>query len=149
MSDLTEKLKGVVAVVEVNGKNPPPTVLVVDDDEFSREVMGEALAALGIAPLLMAQSGRSAVRMLEQLARPPDFIICDIFMPDMDGIEFVGELAQRQYRGGLVLVTGVNVDMLAVARQIALSRKLNVTGTFIKPLHKEALALALGLEAAG
>ena len=149
MSDLTEKPKGVVAVAEVHGKYPTPSVLVVDDDEFSQEVMGEILTSLGIAPLPMAQSGRAAVRALEQLVRAPDFIICDIFMPDMDGIEFVGELAQRHYRGGLVLVTGANVDMLAVARQIALSRKLNVVGSFVKPLYKEALALALGLEPAG
>jgi methyl-accepting chemotaxis protein len=33
-----------------------------------------------------------AVSTLDQMTQPPDIIICDIFMPQMDGIEFVAEL---------------------------------------------------------
>jgi CheY-like chemotaxis protein len=136
-------------VSEASGKNALPTVLVVDDDEFSREVTRTILAPLRLAPLIEAGNGRAGVRALERLTRAPDFIICNIFMPDMDGIEFIGELAKRHYHGGLVLVTREDAEMLAVARQIAQSRKLNVVGSFIKPLHKQALALALGLESVG
>ena len=45
--------------------------------------------------------------------------LCEIFMPDMDGIEFAGALAKRDFVGALILITGVNQDMLEVASIIA------------------------------
>jgi CheY-like chemotaxis protein len=145
MTDSPEKLNGVVVLGGVNGEKALPSMLVVDDDEFSRESMRRALAMLGVAPLQVADSGRAGLLALERMAPPPDFIICDIFMPDMDGIEFVGELGRRSYRGGLILVTGVNTDMLEVAQDIARLRGLNLLAGLVKPLQPRTLALALGL----
>jgi CheY-like chemotaxis protein len=66
-------------------------------------------------------------------------------MPDMDGIEFIAELSRRRYSGGLILVTGVNLDMLDVASDIATMNGLNMLGCFTKPLKRELLGRALGL----
>jgi CheY-like chemotaxis protein len=128
-----------VAIGRVNGTNALPTVLVVDDDEFSRDAMRRALVALGLAPLQVADGGRAGLLALDRLAPAPDFIICDIFMPDMDGIEFVVELGRRHYQGGLILVTGVNTDMLEVAQDIARLRGLNLLAGLVKPLQSDAL----------
>jgi CheY-like chemotaxis protein len=77
----------------------------------------------------------------------PDFLICDVFMPDMDGIEFVGELAKQRYQGGLVLVTGVSQSMLEVASDIAIAKGLRVLGTLTKPVSQASLEKALGMTA--
>jgi CheY-like chemotaxis protein len=120
------------------------SVLIVDDDEFSRAIFCKNLRILGMTDIQEAMNGRAGV---DQMPKPPDFMICDIFMPDMDGIEFVGELAKRNYQGGLILVTGVNQVMLDVAADIALLKGLQVLGTFTKQVQQEALRKVLGLTA--
>ena len=122
-----------------------PLVLIVDDDEFSQEILRRKLALLGLTNVQLAGNGFAALRVLKLLPRPPDFLICDIFMPDMDGIEFVSELAKQRFAGGLMLVTGVNLSMLEVARDIATLKGLNVLGVFQKPVHEDALRKVMGL----
>ena len=123
----------------------PPSVLVVDDDAFSREVMQEMLAAEGVIDIQMADNGRSALRALETMSTPPDLLICDVYMPDMDGIEFMSELAHRQYAGAVVLVTGVDIETLALARDLANGQGLRLLGSFTKPMHQDDLAQMLAL----
>ena len=128
-------------------QNANKSVLIVDDDEFSRAIFLRKMGALGFKDIYEAVNGRTAVVAMDQLQRPPDYLICDIFMPDMDGIEFVAELAKRNYEGGIILVTGVNRDMLDVAADIAILKGLRVMGTFTKPVPLDSLSQALGITA--
>lgn len=121
------------------------SVLVVDDDSFSRDVMREMLAAEGIVDIQIADSGYSAMRALENMPVPPDLLICDVYMPDMDGIEFMSELTQRQYQGGVVLVTGVDLETLTLARDLAMGQGIRLLGTFTKPMRQDDLAQMLAL----
>ena len=120
------------------------SALVVDDDEFAQSNLCGSLRALGFGTIYSANNGRSAVSTLDLMPHPPELIICDVFMPDMDGIEFVVELSRRRYLGGLILVTGVSKDMLEVAKDIALSSGIHVLGSFTKPLSPKTLAFTLG-----
>lgn len=123
------------------------TVLVVDDDAFSREIVRKKLAFWGVTDIHMAGDGAEALHVLSGMACMPDFLICDIFMPGLDGIEFLAALAQRKYAGGVVLITGVNQDMLEVAQTIATKNGLRVLGAFTKPLHHESLGQVMGFSA--
>jgi CheY-like chemotaxis protein len=118
-------------------------VLVVDDDEFSRDLARIALGNLGFTQVQTARDGRDGLRAFDEMPQPPDFLICDVFMPDKDGIEYVAELAARGYRGGLILVSGGDAHMLSLARQIAVESGLNVLGAFTKPLQQHELHQAL------
>ncbi len=123
------------------------SVLIVDDDEFSRALMRKKLELFGVTGIQEAANGRAGVRALAQMPKLPDFLICDVFMPDMDGIEFVGELAKQRYQGGLVLVTGVSQTLLEVASVIAIAKGLRVVGTLTKPVSQASLGKALGMTA--
>jgi response regulator of citrate/malate metabolism len=70
-------------------------------------------------------------------------------MPDKDGIEFVAGLATRGYGGGLILVSGGDVQMLAVARLIAVQSGLNVLAALTKPLQQEALQQVVPMTGSG
>ena len=121
------------------------SVLVVEDDEFSREILRKNLLYLGVADIYSACDGVAGIRVLNSMQQLPDFVICDIFMPDMDGIEFLGELARREYQGGIILMTGVSRDMLQVAQEIASFKGLKMLGACTKPLQYEALSSMMGL----
>ena len=125
---------------------PMHSALVIDDDIFSQAIFRKNLEQMGIADVVMAGNGREAARALDAMPTPPDFLICDIFMPDMDGIEFISALGDRNFGGALVLVTGGDLSMMQMASQLAESGYgLTVLAAIPKPLLPQTLAAALGL----
>jgi CheY-like chemotaxis protein len=121
-----------------------PSVLIIDDDDFSQSILCEVLQAMGLTEVQMAGSARAALRALAQREQLPDYLICDIYMPDMDGIEFLAKLAHQHYPGKLILVSGVDTNMLKVAKTIAVRNGLKVVASLVKPLNSMALEQALG-----
>ena len=65
------------------------TILVVDDDANSRELLRLHLSAAGYA-VQVAEDAISAGYLV--LRSPPDLIITDVHMPHMDGFEFIAAL---------------------------------------------------------
>ena len=119
-----------------------PTFLLVDDDDYSLDFAYLMLGKLGFTQaqrVQMAHDGMEGLRTLDGMPQPPDFIICDVFMPDIDGIEFMAELAKRSYRGGVILVSGGDSQTLSVARLLAVENGLNVLGALTKPLQQDEL----------
>jgi CheY-like chemotaxis protein len=60
---------------------PKKLVLVVDDDQAIRDMVGKALTAKGY-DVLLAKDGLEAS---ELLPRRPELLICDVMMPNFDG----------------------------------------------------------------
>ncbi len=131
--------------MNTSAPRPMPTVLLVDDDEFLRDLMREMMLQLGVTVVHQAGNGREALAVLSELARAPEFLICDIYMPDMDGIEFVTELSRLHYQGKLILLSGVNPETLQLAGDIALGEGIQLVGAFVKPVQPDTLARALGI----
>ena len=67
-------------------------VLVVEDDETTRQMMVSLLAHEGWR-VSEAENGRLALESLEQSC--PDLILLDLMMPEMDGFEFAHRLRER------------------------------------------------------
>jgi len=65
------------------------TILLVDDDEVTRYLVGGALAKAGYR-ILEAHGGRDAMKAIQK--ELPDAIVLDIAMPDMNGFEVLREL---------------------------------------------------------
>jgi CheY-like chemotaxis protein len=122
-------------------------VLIVDDDTFSQELFSEMLMTLGVTDIHTASNGRVGLRTLAELPRAPDFLICDVFMPDMDGIEFLGELTKQGYQGGIILVSGQDITMMAIAQEVAVTDGLKMLGAYTKPVPLSVLSETLALGA--
>ena len=129
----------------MTGQGLMTSVLVVDDDLFSHDLLRHRLAQLGLTDVQVAQNGRDAEKLLDSMPSPPDVIICDIFMPEMDGIEFIAVLVKKHFTGGLILMTGVDPDILDVAQNIAELQGLHVLGCFTKPMTMINLSIAINL----
>jgi DNA-binding NtrC family response regulator len=78
------------------------TVLIVDDDEASRELMLEALRRSGYR-LLQADSAENALEILAK--ERPDLVVTDVQMGGMSGIELVREISARHPEVLVVVVT--------------------------------------------
>ena len=59
-------------------------LMVVDDREDNRIAIAEAFERQGY-PVMMASGGREALEKIA--AHAPDLVVCDLKMPDMDGLE--------------------------------------------------------------
>jgi PAS domain S-box-containing protein len=112
-----------------------PTVLLVDDEEGIRKVLGIALADLGY-DVIMAENGRHALELFQQ--NSPPIVITDIKMPVMDGIELLKTIKERQPETEVIVLTGHGDMDLAIQ-----CLKLEATDFVTKPINDDALDIAL------
>jgi EAL domain-containing protein (putative c-di-GMP-specific phosphodiesterase class I)/DNA-binding NarL/FixJ family response regulator len=114
-------------------------VLVVEDHGFQRRVALRLLADCGIENALDAADGVSALAVLEQQAQPPDVVLVDLDMPGMDGIEFIGHVAQRRLARAVALVSALDPALLNTVQTMARAYGLYVLGSVEKPLTGDKL----------
>jgi two-component system chemotaxis response regulator CheY len=77
-------------------------ILIVDDSRFIRSVTRRMIEPLGF-DVAEAEDGRQALAHC-QAAGPPDGILLDIVMPEMDGLEFLREFRQMPESVGCIVI---------------------------------------------
>ena len=80
-----------------------PRVLLVDDDDAFRRVMTSELTRRGYG-VVTAASGREALNQAAEISA--DVVLLDLRLPDMDGIEVLKQLRERNPSAGVVVLTG-------------------------------------------
>lgn len=89
-------------------------VLIVDEGPDVRALLEEALER-GRVEILAATSGAQALERIER--NRPDLVVCDVYMPDMDGYRICDFVrAHPQLRATPVLLMADIVDRAALAR---------------------------------
>ncbi|MDH5327412.1 MAG: EAL domain-containing protein, partial [Gammaproteobacteria bacterium] len=109
------------------------SVLIIDDDETTLNQIAAILGALGVDTVHKAASGQDALRLLNN-SKKIDMLLCDLQMPGMDGIEFLRHVSNRDYRGGLILISGGDKRVLRAVSVLAQEHKLNILGALAKPV---------------
>jgi CheY-like chemotaxis protein len=127
-------------------KQRPVRVLAVDDDPAARQLILNALEPEGF-DVVAAASGREAIELAE--AQPPELVICDLVMPDMDGFEVVSRLhANEATRDATILIlTGqelTTADRERLNGKVAeiLTKGEDPRAAFAKWLNRAAAAAA-------
>ncbi|CAK0775998.1 hypothetical protein CCP3SC1_800004 [Gammaproteobacteria bacterium] len=118
----------------------PASVLIIDDDDFTREFIEDLLRNLGITEILCASNGAQALELLKSLDSIPMLVICDINMPKMDGVEFLRHLAELNFTGGVCMLSGEHSALLESAQRLADAYHLNILGILEKPVEHRYLA---------
>ena len=77
--------------------------LVVDDSEFARRHMKNILTAVGGEAAGFATNGREAIDQYIKLR--PDVVFMDITMPEMEGVEAVQTIMDRDASAKIVMVS--------------------------------------------
>jgi CheY-like chemotaxis protein len=118
------------------------SVLVVDDDDLQRQFLARLLARAGIGPLFWATNGRSALEAFHEEQRI-DVVVCDLLMPEMDGIEFLKQVSDEGYRPSIVISSGADEDTQREMESVARTHGLRVLGFIPKPVSVDALLTVL------
>ncbi len=80
-----------------------PIILIVDDDQGTRESLSRAFALEGYTALTAASAARALERLQEE---PVDAILSDVVMPEMDGLQFLKRLRERVPDVPVILMSG-------------------------------------------
>jgi PAS domain S-box-containing protein len=83
-------------------------VLIIEDDESTRQVLARSLAKLGWT-VVEAPNGRPALEYLKN--KQPNLILLDLMMPQMDGFEFLAELRNKEEYQSIPVVVLTSKDL--------------------------------------
>ncbi len=118
-------------------------ILVVDDEDFVLNLSVRILKNFGCKYITTASTGNSAIEKLIQAVEPFDIVICDLNMPEMDGIEFMRHAAENNFTGGVIFLSGEDDRILGSTHNLAKAHNLNILGAIPKPPTPDALKLLL------
>jgi CheY-like chemotaxis protein/anti-sigma regulatory factor (Ser/Thr protein kinase) len=88
------------------------TILVVDDSEVDRRVVGGLLAKESSWDVDFAEDGAAAMDKIR--AFPPDLVITDLKMPVMNGLELVAAIRRDYPLTPVILITSQGSDEIAI-----------------------------------
>ncbi|MBE2251938.1 MAG: response regulator [Myxococcus sp.] len=111
-------------------------VMVVDDDEATRRVLGRFLKRLGYA-VHLAESGEEAVALLRDGLRPT-LVVCDLVMPGIDGNQTLTQLRALEPAVRVVITSGFLDE-----RNETEIREAGGTGLLRKPFSLDDVALVV------
>ena len=135
---LTEAPPDMMKVEEACADGPEgESVLVVDDEPQIRSMLSQYLTRKGYR-VRVAPDGPTALAMVAE--KQPRFVILDMYMPGMTGLELLRELRARQYTGGVLGLTGSQEENLL---QGVLD--LGAVDVMGKPVDLERVELAVQL----
>lgn len=118
-------------------------ILILDDEPFMLKLLARMLANQGFVHVVCCNNGKDALARLNVESTRPDLILLDLNMPEMDGIEFIRYLVERQFTGSLILVSGEDERMLKTTERLVQAHKIAVLGYLQKPVTPDALLAML------
>ncbi|MFH1598985.1 MAG: EAL domain-containing response regulator [Pseudomonadota bacterium] len=124
-------------------------VLLVEDHGFQRRLGLRLLGDLGLTHLHEAADGFQALDLLRSLPEVPDVVLVDLDMPGMDGVEFIGIVAQDRLAHSIAVVSAMEPALLHTVQVMAKASGLRVLGCIEKPLTPGKLTTVLSLYESG
>ena len=107
-------------------------ILLVEDEERVRALLKGVLESNGYE-VQEASSGKEA---LQSYARsPPDLILTDLVMPDMEGIELITKIRKSDPNLKIIAMSGSNY--------LDIAERLGVDHTLAKPFSNKSLLNAV------
>jgi len=112
--------------------------LIVDDHDFMRRIIAEALSSSGVAKIDRVSDGDEALSFLSKSNHRIDFIISDFNMPRMNGLELLKEVrignAGIKRDTPVIMLSGFDDENLLVT-----AMRLDANGFITKPVSRQEL----------
>ena len=112
------------------------SIVVIDDLEFMRIAIREALQHTDIRILAEGVNGKDAIRLYEQYK--PDILLLDITMPVLDGLSALKMIKSKHNNANVVMCSALSEEEY-ILKAIFLGAK----DFIVKPFSKQRLASCL------
>ena len=117
--------------------------LIADDEPMILMGLEEMLHQLGVKHVTRARSGAKVLSELQNADNPVDCILCDLHMPDGNGLQVLkairtGQIKSRRMDMCFIMVTGMTERPLIEA-----AKNLDANGYLVKPIEPEKLRSAI------
>ena len=91
------------------------SILIIDDEVFIRESARSFLEDYGYR-ILEAENGKEGLAMYRE--KEPDLLLCDLRMPEMDGLEVLEKVTEKDRETPVIIVSGAGniVDTVEALR---------------------------------
>lgn len=110
-------------------------VLVVEDDDFQRSILIDILKSLGVRSVFGAGNGRQALDILGEMeSHAVDIALCDLNMPEMDGMEFLRHLGERHRGTAVILASSLDEKVLSSVGRMTEMHGIQLLGAIEKPI---------------
>lgn len=113
----------------------PLKIFIIDDDVQMAEMLSVAVEAAGFRTEVFS----NASDFLSEPINDDDVILLDLNMPDMDGIEVINTLAEKQCKSSLILISGNDTSIVRSAEKLARAHSLNIVMSLCKPVQVSLL----------
>jgi EAL domain-containing protein (putative c-di-GMP-specific phosphodiesterase class I) len=115
-------------------------VLAIDDESAFLDIIRSVAKSANFTPTVTTDP---AVFSAALTAQPPSVVFLDLQMPGCDGIELLHVLANAKCRAKIVLMSGFDARVLALACGIGRDLELDMGEPLQKPIRPAALRLLL------
>jgi two-component system cell cycle sensor histidine kinase/response regulator CckA len=109
-------------------------ILIVDDDAGVRRALGKVLERDGHT-VVAAENGQVGLQLMGE--RPADLVLADLFMPVMDGLEFISKLRQAHPDVKVLAISGSTYERRP--RFLEIAGRMGNVRTLSKPVDSQEL----------
>jgi CheY-like chemotaxis protein len=109
------------------------TILIIEDEDFIRNNIRDLLSLEGYE-VVMASNGLDGMHYVER--QPPDLILCDILMPELDGYEVFTRLRNQPETAAIPFVF---LTAIADKESMEQGMEMGADGYIRKPFSIEEL----------
>jgi DNA-binding response OmpR family regulator len=114
---------------------PQPRLLLIDDEPALAEYLANAARSSGFEPIITERDSQFREAFI---AHRPELVALDLGMP-VDGVELTRFLAEQDYRGPVLIVSGFDRRVLESAFRLGEALGLNMAGPVEKPVRIDVL----------
>jgi CheY-like chemotaxis protein len=110
---------------------PARKVLVIDDDDTFCMLLATMLSHWGYSVMTSTQAQSIDFEEMTDA----DIIFLDMMLPGMNGLEVLNILSSHQIKSSIVLMSGVENEVLVTAEAFAKRNDLQLIGVLYKPFR--------------
>lgn len=119
-------------------------ILIVEDDDFQRKMIMHMLRGIGASLVQGVGDGRQALDLIRAVSdEVVDLVICDLNMPEMDGLEFLRHLSEDARGIAIIIVSALDRKLIASAGRMARMYGVRLLGAIEKPVMPDRLEALL------
>ncbi|WP_309602707.1 response regulator [Sphingomonas sp.] len=117
-----------------------PRLLLIDDEPQLAAFVASAAKMCGFDPIETDRDDHFRDHFIAQL---PEMVALDLGMPGMDGVELLRFLADQNFTGPVLIISGFDRRILESAFRLGEALDLKMVGPLEKPARLDALETIL------